>query len=587
MAGSRGIAVERFRQVLIWPLAVARPPGGNPGWTPMKAVGRQVRRLATPEGNPWQPIEDGLQYLDGRDDEKFQEFVYFHDFVGRFLYADSKAGKRALRIFRRDDVRRVSVTLPNSEGSFDLSVDRVHLYLFDVGVAALVVEVSAPDSPEPDTDGFHLGDVMNLSDRFRRAYPPYWEDNGKPGGFPEQVLWGNENGDDIFGLKARGWTKQDYTGHVTRYRHAPRRRHAPVAPHWRALIEPLAIEGHDCRVDRSRIAADTPRWRHVVDERIPVMTYIGASCITAVSREDWIRLCLVEPSGDGLPYAENFLADFERDHAYDRFWDQSGENIMQRTRYLFAGYAMVMATANDSDARKYRETHFRRHYFQMGLIVHLQMAALLALSDQISLAVADYESDRENGLGDFEDRIAALHGELLRFTHRYWFTGVSNQVQAREIYDLWRERLNVQALYEEVANEAREADQYLTLKRQDRIADDNKRLTEIAAVGLPMALAVGFLGMNLIVGRTGAWPDWCNSTHWSQVLAVLCFFSVLGACLTGLLYRGGTPSRGGPGLIRRVRPPVLVLLAFGVLTGLLLGMVLSTGDFPARFDWCG
>ena len=581
MAGSKGIAVERFRQVLIWPLAVARPSGRNPGWTSMREVGRQVRGLAAPEGNPWQPIEDGLQYLDGRDDEKFQEFVYFHDFVGRFLYADSKDGKRALHIFRRDDVHRVSVTLPEGQGSFDLSVDRVHLYLFDIGVAALVVEVSAPDNSESDTDGFHLGDVMNLSDRFRRVYPPHWK---KPGGFPEQVLWGSEDGDDLFGLKARGWTKQNYTDHVTRHCHASR--HAPVAPHWRALIEPLAIEGHDCRVDGSCIADDTPRWRHVVDERIPVMNYIGASCITEVSRADWIRLCFVDPSGDGWPYAERFLDDFERDHAYDRFWDRSGKDIMQRTRYLFAGYAMVMATANDEFARENLEVHFRRHYFQLGLIVHLQMAALLALSDQISRAVADYESNQKDGLGEFEYRIAALNGELLRFTHRYWFTGVSNQVQAREIYDLWRERLNVQGLYAEVANEAREADQYLTLKRQDRIADDNKRLTEIAAVGLPMALAVGFLGMNLIVGQTGGWPDWCSSTHWSQVLAVLCFFSVSGACLTGLLYRSGTPPRGGLGFVRWVRPPVLVLLGVGVTCLLLLGVVLSTGDFPARFEWC-
>lgn len=563
MGGLAEVCVKRFRQVLIWPLAVARPRDKTSEWTPRGEVDRQACLLSAAECTSWREVEDGLEHLDGSDTEKFQEFVYFHDFVARFLFARTsvkETNKRALRIFRRDDVNSVSVKLPGEEGSLDLTVERVRLYLFDVGVAVLVAEVSASD--------LDLSEVMNLSNRFRRSYPPWWEMEGAPGDFPEQVSWRNGNGKELFGLKKRGWQKEDYTNHVV-----DTHRHAPVAPHWRALIEPLAIEGHDERIDGRSIGneSEPPRWRHVVDERIPVMTYIGTPDIAEISRGDWIRLCFVDTPGADLPYATSSLADFEREHAYDRFWEP-GRGL--KTRYLFAGYAMVMATSNDDFAKAHLETHFRRHYFQMGLIVHLQVSALLALSDQISMAVADYESNREGGLGDFEDRIAALHDELLRFTLRYWFTGVSNQMQARELYDLWRERLGVQALHEEVANEAREADQFLTLKRQDRIADDNKRLTEFAAVGLPVALAIGFLGMNLIVGRPDGLDFWIIRTDWQQVLLVLTVFALLGAVLTAVLYRDKADSRGRRGFVRWPKPVFMLLIVAGLSSLILLGLAL-------------
>ena len=75
---------------------------------------------------------------------------------------------------------------------------------------------------------------MSLTDCIRGAYPPYWKGDD-PGRFPTDVLWQNSEGHVPFELGDRDcrWTRKDYIDHVLNGRD----RHAPVAPHWRALID--------------------------------------------------------------------------------------------------------------------------------------------------------------------------------------------------------------------------------------------------------------------------------------------------------------------------------------------------------------
>ena len=126
--------MERFRQILIWPLALARPLDSPPDWTPAAAVHKQAEDL---EGR-WSRVQDGLDHLDGGDEaQKYEEFVYFHDFIADVLYRKletSPNGRDAENglmgsphIFRRGYVQRVSITLPDGDGRFELTVDRVRL----------------------------------------------------------------------------------------------------------------------------------------------------------------------------------------------------------------------------------------------------------------------------------------------------------------------------------------------------------------------------------------------------------------------------------------------------------------------------
>jgi hypothetical protein len=131
----------------------------------------------------WQREHDLLMRGDNLTnvrDSAYAEQVYFHPFVQRFLYGEtqsrqkSSTGKIAanhnsspMRLYSRKDIKTVWVNLEEEALSIDLAVERIHFYLFDHGVAILVVEVR---SKYP----LALQHVEELLDRFRRAYPPYW-----------------------------------------------------------------------------------------------------------------------------------------------------------------------------------------------------------------------------------------------------------------------------------------------------------------------------------------------------------------------------------------------------------------------------
>ncbi len=481
MTASPLIQLASFRQIFLWPLAA------GPTEDLQAAIGGLAERIES----PWEPVADLLRYLedeegDGLSQEAYAEFVYFHGFVQRFLFAKSST---AVRLFERNDIRQVKVQLkPESEPNY-LRVDRLHLYLFDIGVALFAVETS--------TNSISLGEALTLGDYTRRAYPPFWDEHGRPGLYPQRIEWLDDNGNSLMDEACE--ERMQFIEHVRE------KRCAPVARHWRGLLPAgFNIEGY---------ASGDLVWRHVVDERMPTMTFAATQQVSEISRGDWVRLCFVdEEGGADLPYSAGFLEDFEVQHAYDRFWPSG-------SRILISGYGFTMVTNDSRFALGVLQTHFRRHYFQMGLTLHFQTAALLAISGGLSQAVS-------NDVGDskFEKRVDEVRRMLLTFTHRYWFTGLSNQLQAQELCDRWRRHLGLKTLYDEVGAEAREVDQYLRSRREEEVAEADKGLTRVANLGVPVALALGFLGINVIVGQEGGWTDWDSWMTVSAVGAVFFMF---------------------------------------------------------------
>ena len=487
MTAAADIPLAAFRQIFIWPLAAA----------PTEDLRKKIGDLADGIDTPWEPVPDPLRYLETNDDElsreAYQEFVYFHGFVQKLLFNNKS---KALRIFKRNDIRKLEVCLMQDRKAIRLKIDRLHLYLFDIGVSMLVVETSS--------ESLTLADALTLGDHTRRVYPPFWEKNGEPGLYPQRLTWYDEYGNPIGDNVPEG--QPDFIEHVSK------ERCSPMASHWRRLFpEHFGFHGY---------AKDGLHWRHVVDERIPTMTFVATNRVDDITRGDWVRLCFVdEASFDvSLPYSEAFLRDFESEHTYDRFWG----NGSHKSRILISGYGFSLVSDTSEFSLNVMQTNFRRHYFQMGLMLHFQMAALLTISAGLSQAVSDYGSNSK----DFKDRIRELRESLLHFTHGYWFTGLSNHVQAREIYELWRSRLGLKTLYDEIDLEAREVDEYQRAKNEEEKMEANERLMTVATFSIPPALAIGFLGINVIIGKDGGWTDLCS---WITVaIVVLIFYFVSG-----------------------------------------------------------
>lgn len=260
--------------------------------------------------------------------------------------------------------------------------------------------------------------------------------------------------------------------------------------------------------------------RHVVDDRIPTMALIGVEDPHAIDRGDLIRLCFAdEPWATPLPYAREFLRNFEKDHCNDRFW-QEDEGWLT-TRYLFSGYnysvvgqAYELGRDKYGYLRRHSSEYFRRHYFQLGLLAHHPKAALLTLSDAVSQAV---------GEGRLDGAMDGLHRRALEFTHRFWFTDVTNQIQGQELFELWTRHLNTRAIFEQVNREVTESSGYPSTRAA-------LRLNRIAGYGLVVALTSGVPSMNVLVG--GKWTEPADLAELGMVL----FAVIVGMIAVGLAH---------------------------------------------------
>ena len=516
------IPVNTARLTLMWPLALSLPQPADRGGAIAKVVQENAERIGTTLGEIWTPVEDLAHHIappatDNKlefsewQNEVYAEGVYFHPFVREFLFSNPKtsgAGAPPVVLFRRNDIAAAHVEWAQGKKTREatLIVDRVLLYLFRTGVALLVTDLRADAAA-----GLTLADVEDLHDYLRRAYHPFVTHKEIKSEEPvrqasplvvKRLAWSRTTDDGLgpYDLDAE-------TGPVVAYVEGATRdaRHPPVFAHWKDLLGgALPLAGAAARQDE-------PVWRHVVDERMPTLLTVSLSdkdggsrpggWLGAVRRGDLARLCFADNCNSSgrttraeadFPCDPAFLGDFESRHAYDRFahWG---------TRYFVSGYSFVAIGAGD-DFDRHVAMHMRRHYYQMALLAHMEMATLLLLSREISEAAECYEGAAgDAGAGDkFAAHMRAINEQFLQFVHRFRFTGVSNQLQAGELYDLLRRQMNLQRLFDDVGKEIESANQFLFNRAQAESAQAATNLSRVAAVGVVAALTVGFLGMNFL-----------------------------------------------------------------------------------------
>lgn len=552
------IAVAQFRQIFVWPLALALGGDTESAGRIPEQIDAACRRLAQHEihgKRVWEEIDDRIEHLttpptpsDGtppgeqrmKDERQYRysEFVYFHDHLQKILFPPAASQERnaPFRIFRRLDVRKVALEFNST--TFGASIDRCNLYLFRTGAAILVLELGFGSDVGTGADvlqtrKMNLADVQTIIDRARRTYAPFFDDED-----PQRVL-------DRFTWSTAQGALDDATAPdrlPAALEHVLRHRTSPMAAHWRAIVAPLQIRGYE----DSRLGGAV--WRHVVDERIPVMSFVsltGASGhsgiappdvfpgqphwataqmrdLQLVSRGDWVRLCFAdEPGTDPLPYAPEFLRKFEIDHCYDRFF--ASHATTSATRYMFGGYHMAVVGAGRDFVDTHILHHFRRHYFQMALIINMEFASMLVTSSRISAAVGALLARRSSGRAQadaaFRRELVDIERDFLELVHQFQFSGLSNQMQPTEMYAIWRRTLRLDDVLGELKHELNAATQFLLSNEQVRQASSAGLLSVIATIGVVLGLAFSALGMNVIFSP--ALTEWLKDPSTSSLVPVL------------------------------------------------------------------
>lgn len=441
-----------------------------------------------------------------QDIVRFGENVFYHPFVQRFLYGHGDK-QTPVRVWqRKNGPARLRLRLMDKDqwscwqrdAATDFQVCRTSLYWFNLdegaseasatpqerfGIAILALEIAKTDQP------MAVQYAQELLDRFRRIYPPYFE-KGHGGRIPYEVEWQDAYAQPCHkappsrtdGRRCLDWVK---TYHNTRVSY-------PVLEHWRWLLANVWEEAESTKAMEGLTIME--------DERLPLMAWVACDDPRGITRQDFVRLCFADDGGrtDAYPYAPVFLDTFEADHCYDRYWVERPDGVhdWMNTRFMTSGYAFVTVGKNDpgfyADGTSGLLSHFRNHYFLMGLILHFQKTALLAFSDRLSENITRLADDKQRG----QKEAKRIRRDLLHFTSRYWFTDMTSQLQGQELHDLWQQQLRLPTLYEQVMGEARELNEWLDMENEQQLSSTMARLTTVATLGLAASLALATLGLS-------------------------------------------------------------------------------------------
>lgn len=470
--------VEAFRQIVIWPLQLMPNEDGRAPWETL---------LADDAAGHWAELEDDFPTDAARYQERhYREFVAFLPHVQRFLYGERAAksgrttyGDSPMRIFRRTDVASVRLTFRGDARPVTLKVVHVDLYFFyDVDVVILVVEVEGADMALPR--------VQDIVYRFGRAYPAGWDGDGVAANCFETVEWLDATGHRL--------AASDYQAREKFMASVCRHQTTAISSHWEYLLEPM--------VPNQSEAKAAGRYRQLEFHRMPIMVWLALDEPRRLTRADHMRLAFAAAPGsrDAAPYATTFLGDFEKLYCYDRFHDPDREGWPD-TRILCSGQAFVAVGEADkamfTDAERGFLAQFRHQFFLTGLIAHFHRASLLMLSDRLVATMSRLDPARKETVGRFRHDIRSTLETFLRFTHRYYFSEISDQLVIRDIFRLWSGHLGTERLYQELREEINDMSSYLETDLLRRQAVTILQLTVVTLFSQIGMLATGFLGMNI------------------------------------------------------------------------------------------
>ncbi len=530
------VTVQHLVHVICVPLQVKRKKDGKN--LSVNCIEAMAEGLITAKDSQWEKCDN--PWASPLPKEKiWQARVYFHPFVRRFLFDPQR-----VRWLQRCDINSMQVKLPNAEATVTLKVERCLLALFQPDIACLLLELDYRCGTDDQPAALSIEQLQWMLNRLRRTYPsnfPYTQPDKQP---KSSVTLLNSGGKPI---GDPGFYEPEYYEDSLDCAANNESWKPGWAQHWKTLLHPL-------NPDKTQENG----WgiRQFGDDSAAIMSYIALDDVRALNRGHWVRLCFADKhADDSLPYAKHFLRDFEAKHCFDRYWYKGSKDKIlsdsnkNPSRIMNCGYAFTYA-GNQNDKEFFAEAalfNFRHIYVFMGLIAHMQRAALLAASHRLTHMV-----DRDKGditLPD-RDKVREFYDQFVEFTQVYWFDEVTPQEQGQQIFAQWQQHLRIQPLYNEVRQELRDLAEYSELRASNQLNDNVARLGLASLVLAALAVLSGLLGMNILkadntsISIDNSWTMllWGANRSWLFV-APFGLAALFGAVAFAFLLRSWLPLR--------------------------------------------
>jgi hypothetical protein len=253
---------------------------------------------------------------------------------------------------------------------------------------------------------------------------------------------------------------------------------------------------------------------------MPLMAYLALEDTNCLTAADHRRLALAS----GPPESNASASDATRiigqeDEPAPAAAPASGGEGGGTRHYVSQHSFVVVGDAKNSfftDAERGYLARFRHQHFLLFLIAHFHRASLLMFSDRLAAAVSRLNVNDPAVIREFRAETRTALETFLRFTHRYWFSDISDQVQARALFDQCRKHLRLDPLFADIRQELQDMSQYMEGDAQRRQNASMVRLTVVTTFGLIGTVTTGFLGMNLL--------DWADQP---LVMKAVAFTAIL------------------------------------------------------------
>jgi hypothetical protein len=208
----------------------------------------------------------------------------------------------------------------------------------------------------------------------------------------------------------------------------------------------------------------------------------------------WVKLLNVDdaPAGSlSRQPATGFERKWVEERTYWR-WAASG------SWYGFNYHAAAMLATPMDEPPTWR--HWQEVYFDQTLLLLYIRVTLFRFSVWINrisdVARRQARMPGRQAMEELAEPFAAMRSHFALFTNLYQFPLLSNQQQGLEMYQLAREALDAQELYEEIQGEIQETEEVLAAQADEQRNRLMDRLNVVATVGLGISLVLGVLAMD-------------------------------------------------------------------------------------------
>lgn len=416
---------------------------------------------------------------------KFNEYIYFYDFVRGSLYDSREKPSGVLHQYNYllSENPRYIIHVKNNKDPYDLKIERIQLNLYTSGVGILSFHLS--------NQTYHqLQQILEINEFGRRIYPQFLAERVFTEVTKEKFL--ADQLKIVFDENREFHDDFSYFNNIERVKDNPSRLSLAIMD----LLGDSFITHQT--VDKKNCVIIAP----ILDDRMFVLCWFADRKLCSrlagynkkketyryVEDDHWYKLVFIDkdsPSCNSITMKKQLLLE----HTYDRWIGKKDSSLFGITRYSF-----IMLNDHQSTFVK---DHLKAMYFQMVQLALVQRASVLRFSHEAT-RIAELEKP-----GDTAEKVRELHEEYLQFVNKIYFREITAQEQGIDLYDRIHQVVKLEREVKDLNREIDELHQYASLCEGRRKNKQLHILTVLGALFIIPAFLTGFFGLSIFTTNLG------------------------------------------------------------------------------------